>query len=319
MKILDAAVIRRLLPGLDLLPRIAEAFDAYSRGRAVVPPVGELLLDDPPGEVHIKFGYLRDERFYVVKIASGFYDNPRLGLPSGDGLMLLFEQRTGRPAALLLDHALLTDVRTAVAGAIAARHLAPAVVRRVGIVGTGTQARLQLEHLRAVTPCREALVWGRSRERAEAYRDAMADAGFTVEPAASVEALCAECDLVVTATPATQPLVRGAALRAGTHVTAVGADTPAKRELDAETFRRADRVVVDSLEQCPIRGEAHHALAEGAVSRERLIELGDVVGGRAPGRVHDAEITVADLTGVAVQDVAIAAAVFEAAERSGVV
>jgi ornithine cyclodeaminase len=161
------------------------------------------------------------------------------------------------------------------------------------------------------------MVWGRSRDRVQAFRDAATAAGFAVEPAASVDALCAACDLVVTATPATEPLVRGAALRSGTHVTAVGADTPAKRELDAETFRRADRVVVDSLEQCPIRGEAHHALAEGAVRRDRLVELGDVIGGRAAGRTGDAEITVADLTGVAVQDVAIAAAVLEAAERSG--
>jgi ornithine cyclodeaminase len=315
MRLIDADEIRRLLPGVDLLPRIEEAFIAYSAGRSVVPPVGELLFRDPPGDVHIKYGYLAGERYYVVKIASGFYDNPRLGLPSGDGLMLLFEQRTGEPAALLLDRGYLTDVRTAVAGAIAARHLAPPAIGRIGMVGTGVQARLQLEHLRGVTPCRQALVWGRSAERADAFCTDLASSGFVVQRAVDVETLATECSLIVTTTPSTAPLLRGAWLRPGTHVTAVGADTAAKRELDAEVFRRADVVVADSLEQCRTRGELHHALDEGALALERVTELGDVIAGAVSGRTGPDQVTVADLTGVAVQDVAIAVAVLEAAEK----
>jgi ornithine cyclodeaminase len=314
MRRIDADEIRRLLPGIDLLPRIEAAFAAHSAGRSVVPPVGELLFRDPPGDVHIKYGYLEGERYYVVKIASGFYDNPRLGLPSGDGLMLLFEQRTGEPAALLLDRGYLTDVRTAVAGAIAARHLAPPAIDRIGIVGTGVQARLQLEYLRGVTACREALVWGRSAERADAFCADLASSGFHVERARDLDTLAAGCALIVTATPSTAPLLRGAALRPGTHVTAVGADTAAKRELDSEVFRRADVVVADSIEQCRTRGELHHALDDGAFPVELVVELGEVIAGKARGRRGPLEITIADLTGVAVQDVAIAAAVLEAAE-----
>jgi len=316
MRRIEADEIRRLLPGVDLLPRIEAAFVAYSAGRSVVPPVGELLFRDPPGDVHIKYGYLEGERYFVVKIASGFYDNPRLGLPSGDGLMLLFEQRTGEPAALLLDRGYLTDVRTAVAGAVAARHLAPPVVDRIGIVGTGVQARLQLEHLRGVTACREALVWGRSPDHADSFCTDLASSGFTVQRAADVETLATECRLIVTATPATAPLLRGAWLRPGTHVTAVGADTAAKRELDADVYRRAAVVVADSIEQCRTRGELHHALDDGAFRLERVVELGDVIAGKAGGRGGPLQITVADLTGVAVQDVAIAAAVLEAAQAA---
>ena len=131
--------------------------------KAVVPPVGELVLQDPPGDVHIKYGYLTDDDYYVIKIASGFYENPKLGLPSSNGLMLVFEQKTGELRSILLDEGHLTDVRTAVAGAIAARYLAPSNVSRIGILGTGIQARLQLQYLQPVTSCRDVIVCGRDQ------------------------------------------------------------------------------------------------------------------------------------------------------------
>ncbi len=137
---------------MDLIPGIEAAFVAYSAGRAVVPPVGELLLPDVQADVHIKYGYIAGEPYYVIKIASGFYQNPEKGLPSSNGLMLVFRRATGELAAILLDEGLLTDLRTGAAGAVAAKHLAPKTVRRIGIVGSGTQARHQLRMLKAVTP-----------------------------------------------------------------------------------------------------------------------------------------------------------------------
>jgi len=309
MLIATLAEIERALGGLELLPAIEDAFARYSAGEAVVPPVGELLL--PGGDVHIKYGFLAGDPYYVVKIASGFYDNPQLGLPSSSGLMLLFEQRTGEPVAVLLDEGRLTDIRTAVAGAVAAKYLAPSRVRRIGIVGTGIQARLQLRYLRA-TGCRDALVWGRGERQAAAYHEEMAAAGFDVSVTHDTDEVLASCDLVVTTTPATVPILRAAALRPGTHITAVGSDTAAKQELDAEILARADVVVADSRAQCRERGEIHHALAANALSENRVVELGDVIAGRAAGRTADDQVTVADLTGVAVQDIAIASAVFEA-------
>jgi len=292
MKIVSLEEIKAVLPSLDLIPAIEAGFVAYSRGQAVVPPVGELLLDK--GEVHIKYGYLRQDEYYVIKIASGFYENPKIGLPSSNGLMLLFSQQTGELMSILLDEGYLTDTRTAVAGAIAARLFAPQHVRRIGIVGTGTQARLQLSYLKHVTVCRKVLVWGR---------------GETTRGAANI---LRTCNLVVTTTPATAPLLHVADLQVGTHITAVGSDTPEKQELDSAILSRADVVVADSVSQCLERGEIHKAIESGHIRQDDLVELGDVIAGRAAGRTSDDQITVADLTGVAVQDIKIATAVYEA-------
>lgn len=310
-KIIGLEEIRRVLPSIDLVAEIEAGFVAYSRGQSVVPPVGELVMKDPPGEVHIKYGYIAGDEYYVIKIASGFPGNPALGLKSGNGMMLLFSQQTGVPVALLEDEAWLTDVRTAVAGTIAAKVLAPARVERIGIVGTGLQARLQLEHLEPVTGCRDVLVWGRSADRLDRYAADMAERGFDVRTTTSAEDVTASCNLIVTTTMATEPILTGT-LRPGTHVTAVGSDTPEKQELAAALLAAADLVVVDSVPQSIERGEVHHALKAGAITESALVELGSIVAGDCPGRTSDDQVTIADLTGVAVQDIGISKAVYEA-------
>jgi ornithine cyclodeaminase len=312
MKIVSLEEIKAVLPTLDLLPAIEQAFARYSAGEAIVPPVGELLLEK--GEVHIKYGCLSADPYYVIKIASGFYGNPQLGLPSSNGMMLLFNQETGEPVSILLDEGYLTDIRTALAGAVAAKHLAPAVIERIGIAGTGVQARLQLAYLWHVTDCRDVLVWGRNGEHVAAYHFDMETRGFRVEGTVEAEELLRTCNLVVTTTPSDVPLLFAKDLRPGTHITAVGSDTPHKQELDAEILRRADVVVADSIAQCLLRGEIHRAIEAEAITGEKPVELGDVIAGKSPGRTSDDQITVADLTGVAVQDIAIATAVFESLE-----
>ncbi len=314
MRILTREEIEAALPGLDLVPAIERGFVDYSAGRATIPPVGELLLEG--GEVHIKYGCVEGGEHYVVKIASGFFDNPSLGLPSGNGMMLLFSQRTGEPVNVLLDEGRLTDVRTAVAGAVAAKHLAPDRVDRIGILGTGVQARLQLERLAPIVSCRRVLVWGRGEDRLASYRAHFAGGDFEVDTTRDADDLLATCRLVVSTTPATEPLLRAESLRPGTHITAVGSDTPAKQELEAAILARADVVVADSREQCRLRGEIHQALEAGALEMERVIELGEVIAGRRAGRTGEEQITVADLTGVAVQDLAIAEAVYGACGRA---
>lgn len=312
MRLISLEDIREVLPAIDILPAIEDAFVRYSAGEAEVPPVGELLLEK--GEVHIKYGYMRGDPYYVIKIASGFYENPKIGLASSNGLMLLFNQDTGELAAVLLDEGYLTDVRTAVAGAVAAKHLAPAEVSRIGIVGTGVQARLQLEYLKPVVSCRDALVWGRDPENMGVYRFDMEAKGFKVEYAKETDEVLRTCNLVVTTTPSEAPLLHVSDLQAGTHITAVGSDTPHKQELDSEILSRADVVVADSLAQCLLRGEIHQALDAGTISQDKVVELGRVIAGEATSRTSEDQISVADLTGVAVQDMAIAAAVFESLE-----
>ncbi|MGZ5498618.1 MAG: ornithine cyclodeaminase family protein [Candidatus Aminicenantales bacterium] len=310
--VVSLAEIRKALGAIDPLPLIEDGFVAYSRGRVIVPPVGELVFDDPPGDVHIKYGYIKGGEVYVIKIASGFTDNPRRGLPSGDGLMLVFDQKTGVLQAILLDEGYLTNLRTAVAGAVAAKYLAPREVRVVGILGAGIQGRMQLEWLRRVRRFDEAIVWGVNETELAAFRRDMEAPGLVIRTTLRAEDVAAAAHLIVTCTPSTRPLLQADWIRPGTHITAVGSDTAEKQELDAMILARADRVVVDSLSQSELRGEVYRAVSAGVLRRDRLIELGRVIEDPGLRRASNDEITVADLTGVAVQDIMISQAVFNA-------
>lgn len=312
MKILSRDQIEKILPSLDLMPEIEQAFQAYSEGRAVVPPVGELLLDR--GEVHIKYGYVKQQAYYVIKIASGFYEDPTKEQLSSNGMMLLFSQLSGQVVCALLDEGLLTNIRTALAGAIAAKYLAPKQVDKIGIVGAGTQARLQLRYLKALSSCRKAMVWGTSPEELESYRQDMEEEGFHIEISEDIGEIQKECRLIVTTTPSHTPLLLVKHLQKGTHITAVGSDTPDKQELDPEILGAADLVVADSIEQCLLRGEIHQAMKAGHLEENQILELGKVISGSIVGRESEDQITVADLTGVAVQDMAIAEAVYKASQ-----
>ena len=309
MDIVNLAQIKRALDPAAAFAAIERGFAQYSAGETVVPPVGELLFDEPPGDMHIKYGYIRGDDHFVVKIATGFYRNAELGIAPQTGLMLVFRQRTGELETILLDEGFLTDVRTAIAGAIAAKYLAPRVIEWIGIIGTGQQARLQIKYLRNVVTCTNILVWGRSPAAVAAYRDEMERSGFTVESAADIPSLVDRCRLIVTATPSRTPLVD--TLRPGTHLTAVGADTADKNEVRASVLARADLIVADSISQCRERGEIRHALTAGALDASRLVELGNIVRGLHSGRTTPDQVTIADLTGVAVQDIQIARTVLD--------
>ena len=309
MEILDLTTIKEHLD-IDAVRRDCERnFDEYSKGNSVVPPVGYLAF--PDGECHIKYGYIKGDPYFVIKVAAGFYRNVARGLKPSVGLMLICSTETGYPLALLNDEGHLTDMRTAIAGSIAAKLLAPAEIRRIGIVGAGIQARLQLECLRPITDCRRVLVWNRTVANAEALVQSLSDSNMDAHVAEDLEFLVRECNLIVTTTPATEPLIRADWVQAGTHITAVGADTPGKQELDEALVERADICVVDSTSQCTDHGEIQVAFAKGLIDESKLEELGDVIGGRARGRETPEQISVGDLTGVAVQDIAIAKSVYE--------
>ncbi|MEM7798431.1 MAG: ornithine cyclodeaminase family protein, partial [Chloroflexota bacterium] len=214
--------------------------------------------------------------------------------------------------AVLADEGYLTDVRTAVAGAIVAKHLAPTRVEQIGIVGTGIQARMQLEYLKGVIDCREVLVAGRSAEKLAGYQAEMSKKGFVVETTTDPAEVAARCNLIVTTTPATEPLIHLSALcQNGVHITAMGSDTPNKQEVDAQILAKADLVVADSMPQAMSRGEIFQALKAGAIEKEKVVELGQILLGNHPGRTSDDQLTVADLTGVAVQDINITKAVYK--------
>jgi ornithine cyclodeaminase len=308
-RVVELLEIEKALAGLDLIGEMEEGFVAYSEGRVNVPPVGELLFDEPPGELHIKYGAIRDDDVFVVKMATGFYRNPMIGLPPFNGLNVVFDARTGAPIMVLLDRGHLTNVRTAAAGAVAAKHLAPRPVTTIGICGSGVQARLQTEYLKSVTPCRDVIVWARDSGKAETCAADLARSGFRARTAATPALVAAEANLIVTTTAAHAAYLMADHVRPGTHITAVGSDTPAKTELDPTLLARADLVVADSIAQCLVRGEIMHAVEARLLEPQRIVELGTIIREPARGRRDDQQITIADLTGVAFQDIQISKAV----------
>jgi len=311
-KIFDLSQIKSALKRLHPVPDIERGFVAYSQGRAVVPPVGELVFKDPPGEVHLKYGYLIDDDYYVIKIASGFRPNKESKRYKSDGLMLLFKQKTGELVCALLDECHLTHVRTAAAGAVVAKYLAPQSVHDIGIFGAGIQGRMQLEYLGPIIDCRNVIVWGLNQKELDEYKKDMEPLGFNVRTTLSASDIASNCNLIVTATPSTSPLLSADQVQKGVHITAMGSDTPEKNELDPRILQKADIVVADSISQCLIRGEIHHAIEAGLVKQDHLVELGNVIVNKELQRSSDEQITVADLTGVAVQDIQIAKAVYKA-------
>src|SRR5579864_2676434 len=314
--------IRALLDPAACIQAMEQAFAAYATGRAQLPPVINLEVPEHHGEVHIKTGHLSGGPYYAVKIASGFYNNAALGLPSSSGMVLVFDARTGAPAAFLLDNGFITDLRTAAAGALAAKYLARKQVNTVAVIGSGAQARYQLKLLPLVRSFREARIWGRSREKAEACVKDLRRAGIFGQPvlaaANSVEDAVRKADLVITVTASREPLMRAEWLALGATVIAIGSDGPEKQELDVGVLARADRIVADSLPQCLRLGEIHHAVEQGAITKEKVsAELGEIAARLKPGRANDQELIVCDLTGVGVQDVAAAGLAMERALAAG--
>ncbi|MGG7595409.1 ornithine cyclodeaminase family protein [Pseudomonas sp. B21-023] len=311
MKIHDLQAIKACLDLDAIERRLVDGFRAYSAGQVQAPPVQNFQFRQANGDCCIKSAYLEGGETFVVKVSSGFYDNPGKGLPSNDGLMLVLSARTGEPLAWLADQGWLTAVRTALAGRIVARLLAPREVEAIGVLGTGLQARLQLECLMALTGCRQVVVWGRSEQGLSVYREHARALGFSVQTVQQPQAVAQAANLIVTTTPSREPLLRREWVRPGTHITAVGADCVGKQELDAALVASMSRIIVDSQAQCGAYGEVSHALKAGSLEPSRLLELGAVLAGQEAGRQDQHEVTLADLTGVAVQDAQIAQWVFE--------
>jgi ectoine utilization protein EutC len=320
MRVLSEQDIRAAVDYDALVAVVEDAFAELARGTAQLPPVMSFGFPEASGEAHVKGAYLAGAPHYVVKVASGFYANPALGLPAGAGLVLAFSAANGRPEALLLDNGCLTDMRTGAAGAVAAKYLAHDRLAKVAVIGAGVQARCQLRALRCVRALPPVSVWSRNQDRAAVLAKEMsAELDAEVRPAGSVADAVAAADLVITATASQMPLVLGDWVSPGAHITAVGSDMPGKRELDAAVLERADVLVADSLAQCLEAGELHHAVDEGVLSAADVAgELGDLVLGRVAGRTSGDQVTVCDLTGVGVQDAAAASLVLEHATAHGI-
>ena len=309
--------IKTALKEINVLKLIEEGFIEYSKGNVIVPPVGELLFYDPPGDVHIKYGAIKNDDYYVVKIASGFGKNQELyNISPLQGLMLMFSQKTGEPVCILLDEGHLTNVRTAVAGAVVAKYLAPKEITSIGIVGTGNQAEIQLEYLESVTVCKDVVVWGRSAQKLEMFKNKFEPRGDRIFTTQDMNVLTSKCNLIVTTTSANEQLITVGQVRPGTHISAIGSDTKEKQELDPEILKKADLVIVDSISQSKERGEVYQAREAQLIDESKLVEIGTMIENAQYHRSSNQQITIADLTGVAVQDIQITKAVYQGMQKS---
>ncbi|CNJ40176.1 ornithine cyclodeaminase family protein [Yersinia aldovae] len=284
---------------------LKEGFIAFSQKQVQMPPVQHLSFEQANGDCCIKSGYLQGDNQFVVKVSGGFYDNPAQGLASNQGLMMAFSALTGEAQAILLDEGWLTALRTALAGRIVAELCAPQHINAIGIIGTGMQARLHLMYLKSVISCRQLWVWGRSETALEEYRQYAEEEGFGVNTTLDAAELGHHCQFIVTTTPSREAILQATDVQPGTHITAVGADGAGKHELAPELVAKADKILVDSWAQCTEFGEISSAFQQRLLAHHILTEMGTVLAQGIPFRDNDQQITLADLTGLGIQDVQI--------------
>lgn len=319
VRILDEAEVRGLIGRREALAAVREGFARMGRGETMVPPVMIIWVPEHEGEVHVKAAHIHHAANYAVKFASIFERNREKGLPAVGGMVLTFSAETGILSGMLMDNGFLTDLRTGAAGALAADLLARRDVEQVAVIGAGIQGRYQLEALLDVRQPERVRICDLDAAAAEAYAAEMSEkTGLPVSVAADVREALRGSDVVVSTTPAQKPHTMAEWVEPGTHITAMGSDNPHKQELDAKLLAKAGKLVVDSREQCAINGELHHALEEGVLTLDDVhAELGEVAAGLRPGRTSDEEITVADLTGLGIQDTAVADYVMRQAATGG--
>jgi ornithine cyclodeaminase/alanine dehydrogenase-like protein (mu-crystallin family) len=296
--------VRSLVGPAEALAAMRTAFAALYRGEVTQPAIMDLEFPDVQGEAHLKGAHIHGSPHWAIKAATGFWSNVPRGLPLTSGLYLVFSAETGFLSAILLDNGYLTELRTGAAGALAADLLAPAEVEQAAIIGAGGQARYQLEALLGVR--RPARVVVASRSGAEVYAAEMQELHDIEVRVADIETAVRTSQLVVTTTPAREPVVRAEWVQPGTHITAMGSDFSEKQELETGVLAGADVVAADHPPVAAANGELHHALADGSVSLDAVVPLGALVLGDATGRTSDDQVTVCDLVGVGVQDAAIA-------------
>jgi len=298
---------------------VEHAFKKLAEEGVIMPAVLSMQLPEVNGEVDVKTAYIPGLDTFAIKVSPGFFDNPLKGLNSLSGLMIALSTETGNVKAILLDNGYLTDVRTAAAGGVAARFLAPQNAATAGIIGTGVQARLQAKALLIERDVKNLLVWGRSQDKAEAYAAEQTEAlGIPVEVAESAEFLVRNSQVVVTTTPTTSPIIQSEWLHSGLHITAIGSDSPEKNELDPKILVKAKRFIVDIVKQSQERGEIRSAIeADLMQHKDKPHELGELCLDESLRRQSDEEITVCDLTGAGIQDTAIANYALDIAKEEG--
>lgn len=309
MIVLTREQIEQLIDIPKSVLEIEEAYRATSAGRVNLPPVGHITFPELEADCHIKYGHALGSPIFVIKIATGFPKNVDTEYPTGSGVNVVMSAQTGQVEAVLYDEGMLTDVRTGLGGAIATRLLARRDSKRVLIIGTGRQARYQIEsHVAVMGPNLQFQVWGRLSERADSVVNEMSKI-CSIERVDDLESSVRDADIIVTITGSTTPLVLSDWVKPGTHITAVGADAPGKQELEVALVEKADVLVADHIEQCVDHGEISRFVQTDDTRKSTIVELGQVLNNAKLGRRNDSQITIADQTGIAACDIAISQSV----------
>lgn len=290
-----------------VVKEVESAFtDLYTKD-VQMPPIMRVDIPEKKAEIDVKTAYIPGYDSFALKVSSGFFNNYKFGLPSTGGLMFLISAINGQPEAILYDNGYLTDVRTAAAGAVAADFLANESIEVVGVIGAGAQARYQLEALQIVRNFEDVYVYSKTKKRVLEFKEEMEEKlDVTITVKDSVEEVAKESDIIITTTPAEEPVLKSEWIKPGTHITAMGADAPYKQELDPKILQMADIVVCDVIAQCELCGELKYALEARLIDKSTVKELGQLTSKRSNPRNNKNLISVADLTGTGAQDTKIA-------------
>ena len=301
----------------QLIPVIEDAFKSLALGKTTMPPILRLDIEKYHGESDVKAAYIEGLDSYAIKVASGFFNNPKLGLPSSNGLMILLDSQTGVLKSVLLDKGYLTDVRTAIAGAIAAKHLSNKEASNAGIIGAGIQAKMQLEALLLVRKIKSANLWSRDSEKTKIFAENLKKTiNININLCETPHEVVNLSEIVITTTPSKSPIIKSEWLKKGLHITAMGSDAEQKNELDPQIIKDCDFYIPDNQSQTSILGELHHAIKNGIISSEiEFNDLGKIILDPSLGRKNINDITIADLTGTGVQDTAIARHTFSISQE----
>ncbi len=313
--LLNEDELRQTIPLSEAIEAVERAFAALAEGRLHIPGAFSMNLPDVKGEVHVKGIYLHETPYYVIQASSNFLENPFINLPVHSGLTVVFDAATGFPAAILVDNGYLSTIRAGAVGALAANYLANKELAQVAVIGTSDQAYMQLKALVLTCDVDAVQVWAPSPAKADVYaRSMVEDHNINIDIAPSVEDAASAADLIIIATRSQQPLIQAEWLKPGVHLTAVHSNTPNPQKLHTDVLKRANVIVTDNLNQSVLTGEIRHSLQAGIITRSDVQgELSDLITNKIPGRTDPTQITVADLTGLEVQDTVLATLALEKA------
>lgn len=316
MLLLTQKEIKKILPLSQIkkvINAIEKAFQDFAEGKAEMPPKMYLNFREFEGDLRIMPSFSKTLLLAGTKLVNVHPQNPKRNLPTVMAIIILHDPKTGIPLTVM-DGTWITAMRTGAAAAVATKYLARKEAKTLGVIGAGTQAITQIAAISKVRRLKEILVYDIKEENVERLIKTLAKEKIKVKKAKDLIEACKN-DILVTATPVREPIVKSEWILPGTHINAIGADAKGKEELDPEILKRA-KIVVDCLEQAAHSGEINVPLEKGIIKKEDIFaELGEVVSGKKPGRTKEDEITIFDSTGLAIQDLYTGALIYKIAKR----